>query len=648
MACPDRELMLSRYLDEELLRAEVEELEEHLRSCEGCRAALEEMRRTGRRVEEAVRSVKARPGFVRKVMAAIRRAMFPGAGAGSRLKRAAFVSLLALALSGLGAGIYFYVRSAVRVAEEPRSPLPIAVSPGERGWRLLCGRKELPLGPGSRLLERSELALDSAAAAGFIGPYEPSAWPHSGWRLHLAPGSRVEFGRVTEPGCGMKLLEGAALAVASEGRDFQLGLPGGASAGGATDAFKARFKATGGSALVTVLSGEVTLAGPFGLERLGPCEEAELRAGEPPVLRTSPDPRALALEFVPPELQAPPWPQTGGSPGRPAYSPFEARLPPRRLLRLDGVRSASATVIGPDGACHVLLGPSPGRLLRFSTGGEVILDLRLPGPTVGDPAVGTGGEVLFCVAERGLFALEGTGNQLKELARFKARTGPCVGYDGSIYVGLSDSLAAFDPGGRARWTRGNVVLSSPPSVGPDGTVYAASLAGRICVLSPETGEDRFPPPAPVDEAFLSSPAVSPDGTAYFVSARKYLVWVDARGRSARVHLPDSEYVLPPAVTPEGSLYLALSRGAVYELPARPEGEVGNPFHETGEDIVAGPLVDGKGRVLVWTKSGKLLAVDRSGHASEWQLGALSPAPGAVARSGALIFATARGEVYGSR
>lgn len=63
-------------------------------------------------------------------------------------------------------------------------------------------------------------------------------------------------------------------------------------------------------------------------------------------------------------------------------------------------------------------------------------------------------------------------------------TRPCLGLDGTVYVGSEDgNVYALDKDGKKLWEYNtNDSVRSSPSVGPDGTVYVGSDDGRLYAL----------------------------------------------------------------------------------------------------------------------------------------------------------------------
>jgi outer membrane protein assembly factor BamB len=125
----------------------------------------------------------------------------------------------------------------------------------------------------------------------------------------------------------------------------------------------------------------------------------------------------------------------------------------------------------------------------------------------------------------------GTGSQLELLWRFHPagassfHTTPAIASDGTIYVGFSTGGAspeahgtfyALDPQGQVRWSvdLGGGRQTSSPTLGPDGTLYVTSGAGKLFAISP-AGQTLWT--AQTGPTVKASPALGQDGTVYVAS-----------------------------------------------------------------------------------------------------------------------------------
>jgi len=110
---------------------------------------------------------------------------------------------------------------------------------------------------------------------------------------------------------------------------------------------------------------------------------------------------------------------------------------------------------------------------------------------------------------------------------------PCIGPDGTIYVGSNDQkVYAINPDGTKRWEykpesfRHRGTVTSSPSVGPDGTVYVGTYDHKVIAIHPEYGRKlwEFHPDGagslPYQEfdscssVVISKPFPAPDGMVY--------------------------------------------------------------------------------------------------------------------------------------
>ncbi len=654
--------MLSRHLDGELSGPEAEAVEDHLKDCDRCRDEVASLRGLDRNVKRLVEETHASEGFVRRVMSAMS-GRHKAAGAGGRAVPRAVVWGVGFVLA-IGVAALVWVVVSWLTAKPPKPPrelglvMPASVpgldaaapvwrvrGPGKRPWSDVAA--------GAHVTAATELEL---VATGGPGVVERS----DGLRIYCAPGTRLAVDPAATDAGGMSLAEGRALVTIPKGVGrFELGL-GDPSRTRRTEPLPALVvtfdgeagtvlaEVQGGEAVVTTVSGRATLIWATGTRDLVRRERAEVSDAEGVGTVALVDLRSLDLGFAPPQLRVSPWPQLGGSAAREGRSPFKFALPPRRALDLDAGAGAAGPVIGPDGTVYVLAGPAPGRLLGLA-GGAVVASASLEEAPVGTPVIAPDGTILVATRS-GVARVSSDLAQVSRVVTFgpgkMPRAGPTVAPGGNLYITLGAGLVAFASDGKALWRRDDIRSGSPPSLAPDGTVYVAAISGKLHALDPLTGEDRAPASTPVDEPFLAHVAVSSDGTAYAVSATRYLAWRAADGKSGRAALPVSEYVLAPAIMPSGEIVIASSGGVIHRLGPRPTEAPKRPFFEAGERIARGPIIDSGGRIVVWTASGKLIAIRPSGRSTSWDLGAEDGSVAAVSREGVLLFVTGGGGFFG--
>ncbi|MHC4504460.1 MAG: zf-HC2 domain-containing protein [Planctomycetota bacterium] len=652
LGCTEEELRtrLSRHLDGETRGSEAEAIEEHLKECARCRDELASLRGVDRSVAHAVSTTHARTGFVARVMEAMSRRRPSGRQEGKAVPRLLVWAIIAVAAPGLGVLAVFIIHGVIAKPPEPLREIDLYIGEATGAaegalparWRMRrAGEGEwTDLAPGAKLAAGTEVALDAGGGHGFIARKDSL-------RIYLAAGAAIAVDDEARADRGCALMEGRLLLV--HGRAamaFILALPRGDRLLGIRRHSRVLVEVCEGK--TRAVKGSEGLSGPWGSMHLGAGFGAVLAPGRPVSGSERVDLRAIDVSFAPSRYGTSPWPEIGGSSAREGNSPYELSLPPRKVLGLEGISGASAPVIGADGTLYFLAGPAPGRLVGVK-GGKRAVSVPVPDPSVGDPAIAPDGSVL--VATRvGLVRYRPGRDGFESVARLEAdeipNAGPMVGRNGAVYVVSGRGLAAYGSDGRLLWRRTDLKSNCAPSAGVDGEILVASMACKLHALDPETGRDRSAAATPVDEPFLAHVAVAHDGTAYAVSSSRYLVWRSVGGASGRVALPAAEYVLAPAIAPSGEVVVASSAGAVYRLPPRPAQPPKTPFFDAGEGIRRGPLVGGGGRIIVWTVSGKLVAVEKSGRPRAWELGVRDCSPGAVSRDGALFFVTRDGRLFG--
>jgi outer membrane protein assembly factor BamB len=128
---------------------------------------------------------------------------------------------------------------------------------------------------------------------------------------------------------------------------------------------------------------------------------------------------------------------------------------------------------------------------------------------------------------------------------------PALGPDGTVYAGtLEGRLFAVTPGGAKKW---DVLLGggleSSPAVAPDGTVYVGSLDGKLYAITPGGSPKwNFSTGNPV-----RSPAVDSDGTVYATSHYDNLYAVTPGGAKKWVFGMKGGFF--PTIGPDGVIYI---------------------------------------------------------------------------------------------
>jgi outer membrane protein assembly factor BamB len=219
----------------------------------------------------------------------------------------------------------------------------------------------------------------------------------------------------------------------------------------------------------------------------------------------------------------------------------------------------SSAAVGPDGTIY--LGHFPGNLVALRDPGRGnALELAWRFHPAGassfhaTPALGQDGTVYIGFSTGGatpeakgtFYALRPDGNALEPRVLWKVDLGngrqtssPTLGPDGTIYVTSgAGKLFALAPDGAIKWTaQTGPSLKAAPAIGTDGTVFLSSMNGKVYAVAPPAGgvsegsvrwafdiaahpgraplvAAKVPPPGADGVGSGSSPTVGADGTLY--------------------------------------------------------------------------------------------------------------------------------------
>ncbi|MCC7374816.1 MAG: PQQ-binding-like beta-propeller repeat protein [Verrucomicrobiales bacterium] len=129
-------------------------------------------------------------------------------------------------------------------------------------------------------------------------------------------------------------------------------------------------------------------------------------------------------------------------------------------------------------------------------------------------------------------------------------TGSAIGNDGTLFVGLDNTIEAIDPvQGTRQWVRD---LGSPtlaPAIGGDGTVYVTTLNGALRALNPSDGVIRWTVGRNSAPTFpdATAPVVGLDGTLYTALKGTWLRAYDPSGTRTNWSVPIDDWGLEPSL-----------------------------------------------------------------------------------------------------
>ena len=258
-------------------------------------------------------------------------------------------------------------------------------------------------------------------------------------------------------------------------------------------------------------------------------------------------------------------------------------------------------------------------------------DLRHTGQSAVDTSSNTG-DLLW------RFTPEGQNNYIN--------SPPTVGPNGTIYFGSDDNyLYAVNPDGRMEWKfkTGNLVRDSP-TIDANGTIYFSSDDYFLYALNPD-GSKKWNALIKNDNYDMnymaSSPMVLKNGTVYVGSDDSNLYAIDANGNIKWTYKTTSNFASTPAVGDDGSIYLGAG-GYLYKIA--PDGTLLWRFPLTIEWISA-PAIGSSGTVYV-PSDHYLYAIDQDGT-FDWMFDTVSdglPSNPAIGNDGTIYFGTS-GALY---
>jgi outer membrane protein assembly factor BamB len=303
-----------------------------------------------------------------------------------------------------------------------------------------------------------------------------------------------------------------------------------------------------------------------------------------------------------------------------------------------------------------------------------------PRPEIqGSAAIGPDGTLYIGSFPGNLFALRdpGSGDALGVFWRFHPpgassfHATPAIGRDGTVYIGFSTGGATPEARGtfyalrapsggidpQVAWSvdLGPGRQTSSPTLGPDGTIYAVSGAGKLFAVAPDGTVKWTTQTGP---SLKAAPALAADGTVYLATMDGKLYAVAPPAGAANQgsvrwtfdfgeHLGPTPLVTAPAPPPgadakgsgasptvasDGTIYVGANNSNFYAIT--PDGQL--KWLYEAEREVAGiwstaALSADDSTLYFGANSGGIYALGRANGSLRWQLGV----PGSVYSSPAL-------------
>ena len=234
-------------------------------------------------------------------------------------------------------------------------------------------------------------------------------------------------------------------------------------------------------------------------------------------------------------------------------------------------QTLSSPAIGPTGRLYV--GAQDHTFYALDPNGSLAWSYAATGPVIQHPVVAPNGTVYVGI-DGDLHAFSANGTLLWRVGggELGFPGGPSLAADGTIYVaggtqGVASKLFAFNPNGSARWVfqfdNPYFFCLAPPTVAPDGTIYAHTQA--LYAVNP-TGTLKWVRELSFGAASYGSAAVDTAGNVVY--AADYKVWkVSPQGTILWTHLINTgcggflgHTLSAPLIDASGRVYLGLGDG----------------------------------------------------------------------------------------
>lgn len=120
---------------------------------------------------------------------------------------------------------------------------------------------------------------------------------------------------------------------------------------------------------------------------------------------------------------------------------------------------------------------------------------------------------------------------------------PCVGDDGTVYLGVGTRVYALKADGTEKWSFDLGSKADGPSVGPDDNIYAGSVGGKIVALSP-SGALEWEASVP---GSIRSPSFDKKGNLLCSAATLCMYAFDSKGRKLWEFKPEGDLPVYPGL-----------------------------------------------------------------------------------------------------
>jgi len=216
---------------------------------------------------------------------------------------------------------------------------------------------------------------------------------------------------------------------------------------------------------------------------------------------------------------------------------------------------------------------------------------------------GSSGGVVLAIDANGQAAARTTTADTVQIA-------PAVSFSGDVFVGDYDGIfRVFTPDLQPRWTYSmHSRISTPASIGDDGTVYAGDESGYVYAWT-KTGSLRWEQQVSPTGPQYSSVTIANNGVLYVGTYDSRLRAMSATDGSTLWTATTSGTVFTPALASDGTVYATTYAGDLLAYDA-----TGAQLWSmsTGVHVRAAPMVDRDGTIYFGSELGQVFAVADNG------------------------------------
>jgi len=194
-----------------------------------------------------------------------------------------------------------------------------------------------------------------------------------------------------------------------------------------------------------------------------------------------------------------------------------------------------------------------------------------------------------------------------------ASSSPAIGLDGTIYIGsINNNLYAVNPDGSMKWAfNSGTPIDSSPAIGTDGTIYVGSFNKLYAVNADGTQKWFYA----TGNGIGTSPTIGPDGTIYQTSLDAKLYALNPNG-TLKWSFTTGDFIRSsPAIGADGTIYIGSGDLDKNLYALTPSGTKKWSFATRGS--VGSPAIGTDGTIYIGSADAKLYALNPDGT-KKWE------------------------------